>query len=180
MPCFVFKILSRQMRNIKIPNILKFSHHLCVSYTKICFGSDIFVRSQNDTNFKVEEFSEMDCQGHILKITQFQSYCPKESYYIEQGVSNQFVNYMLISKCSFQTFDIKQLVLGFPQWLSGQESTCSAGDAEIQVQSLDWEDALEEEMATHSSKLARKIQQTEEPGGLQSMGLQKNQTQLSN
>ena len=33
-----------------------------------------------------------------------------------------------------------------------------------------WEDALEEEMATHSSILARKIPQTEEPGGLQFKG----------
>ena len=34
------------------------------------------------------------------------------------------------------------------------------------------EDPLEEEMATHSSILAGKIPWTEEPGGLQSMGLQ--------
>ena len=40
------------------------------------------------------------------------------------------------------------------------------------VQSLGWEDFLEEEMATHSSILAWKIQWMEEPGGLQSMGLQ--------
>ena len=36
----------------------------------------------------------------------------------------------------------------------------------MKVQSLDWEDALEEEAATHSSVLAWKIPQTEEPGGL--------------
>ena len=35
------------------------------------------------------------------------------------------------------------------------------------------EDPLEEEMATHSSILAWKIPWTEEPGGLQSMGLQR-------
>ena len=34
---------------------------------------------------------------------------------------------------------------------------------ETQVWSLDWEDALEEEIATHSSILARKIPLTEEP-----------------
>ena len=39
---------------------------------------------------------------------------------------------------------------------------------ERQVQSLGWEDLLEEEMATHSSILAWEISQTEEPGGLQS------------
>ena len=39
---------------------------------------------------------------------------------------------------------------------------------------------LEETMATHSSTLAWKIPWTEEPDGLQSMGSQKSQTQLSN
>ena len=38
---------------------------------------------------------------------------------------------------------------------------------EMQVQSLDWEDPLEKEMATHSSIFARKIPWTEEPGRLQ-------------
>ena len=44
---------------------------------------------------------------------------------------------------------------------------------ETQVQSLGWEELLEKEMATHSSILAWKIPWTEEPGGLQSMGLQR-------
>ena len=44
---------------------------------------------------------------------------------------------------------------------------------ETQVQSLGWEDPLEKEMATHSSTLAWKIPWMEEPGRLQSMGLQR-------
>ena len=44
---------------------------------------------------------------------------------------------------------------------------------ETQVQSLGCEDPLEKEMATHSSVLAWKIPWTEEPGGLESMGLQR-------
>ena len=44
---------------------------------------------------------------------------------------------------------------------------------ETWVQSLGWEDALEKETATHSSILAWKISWTEEPGGLQSMGVTK-------
>ena len=40
------------------------------------------------------------------------------------------------------------------------------------VPSLDQEDPLEKEMATHSSILAWDISWTGEPGGLQSMGLQ--------
>ena len=42
---------------------------------------------------------------------------------------------------------------------------------ETQVRSLGQEDPLEEEMATHSSILAWRIPWTEEPGGLQSIGL---------
>ena len=41
------------------------------------------------------------------------------------------------------------------------------------VQSLGGEDPLEEGMATHSSILAWKIPQTEEPGGLKSTGLKR-------
>ena len=51
---------------------------------------------------------------------------------------------------------------------------------EIQVWSLGWEDPLEKEMAILSSILASDIPWTEEPGGLQYMGLQKSQIQLSN
>ena len=43
---------------------------------------------------------------------------------------------------------------------------------ETQVRFLTWEDPLKERMATHSSILAWKIPQTEEPGGLQSIGSQ--------
>ena len=44
---------------------------------------------------------------------------------------------------------------------------------ETQVQSLGQEDPLEKGMATHSSILAWRIPWTEEPGGLQYMGLQR-------
>ena len=44
---------------------------------------------------------------------------------------------------------------------------------ETWVQSLNWEDPLEKEMAMHSSTVAWKIPWTEEPGRLQSMGSQR-------
>ena len=53
--------------------------------------------------------------------------------------------------------------LGLSQWL---RSACSCR------RSLGWEDPLEKEMTTHSSIHAWEIPWTEEPGGLQSMGLQ--------
>ena len=49
---------------------------------------------------------------------------------------------------------------------------------EMQVQSLGWEDLLKKEMALLSSIPAWEISRTEEPGGLQSVGSQKSQTQL--
>ena len=48
----------------------------------------------------------------------------------------------------------------------GKASVYNAGD-------LGWEDPLEKEMAIHSSTIAWKIPWTEEPGRLQSMGLQR-------
>ena len=50
---------------------------------------------------------------------------------------------------------------------------------ETWVQSLGQEDPLEKRMAIHSSILAWEIHWTDEPGGLQSTGLQKSQVQLS-
>ena len=44
---------------------------------------------------------------------------------------------------------------------------------ETWFRSLDWEDPLEEGMATHFSILAQQSPWTEEPGGLESMGLQR-------
>ena len=64
----------------------------------------------------------------------------------------------------------------FPDGSDGEESACNAGD---QGSIPGREDLLEEDMATHSSILAWRIPWAEEPGGLQSTGLQRNQTQLS-
>ena len=47
---------------------------------------------------------------------------------------------------------------------------------ETWVQSLSQEDPLEKEMATHSGIPAWEMPWTEEPGGLQSMGMQKSWT----
>ena len=66
---------------------------------------------------------------------------------------------MILSHC--------RLNVGLPRWPSGERSTCQAGDMDS---ILGREDALEEEMATHSSILAWEILWTEEPGGLQSTG----------
>ena len=57
-----------------------------------------------------------------------------------------------------------------PRIISGKKNL--PANQKLLVQSLGGEDPLEKEMATYSSILAWEIPQTEEPGGLQSMGSQ--------
>ena len=64
-----------------------------------------------------------------------------------------------------------------PSWLSSKESTCNAGAEGDAGLIPGWEDPLEEGMATHSSILAWRILWTEEPGGLQSIELQRDMTE---
>ena len=63
--------------------------------------------------------------------------------------------------------------LNYLTFLVAQTVKCLPTLREIRVQSLGWEDLLEKEMATHSSILAWRIPRMEEPGRLQSMGLQR-------
>ena len=60
--------------------------------------------------------------------------------------------------------------MGFP---SGSEVKISLAMQETRARSLGQEDPLEEEMAAYSSILAWEISWTEEPGGLQFMGLRR-------
>ena len=64
----------------------------------------------------------------------------------------------------------KYVPQGFPGGSDGEKSACYAGDLDSIARS---EDPLEKEMATHYSILAWEIPWTEEPGGLQSMRLQR-------
>ena len=74
--------------------------------------------------------------------------------------------------CSDLTVTLRGM--GFP---GGSDSKCPLAMQETWVQSLDLEDLLEKEMATHSSILAWKIPWMEEPGRLQSMGSQSDTTE---
>ena len=69
--------------------------------------------------------------------------------------------------CKFKVFS------GLPMWHRGKESTCQCRRHKRCGFFLGQKDPLEEEMATHSSILAWRIPWTEEPGGLQSTGLQR-------
>ena len=64
----------------------------------------------------------------------------------------------------------------FPGGASGKEPAFQCRRYETLVQSLGWEDPLEEGMATHSSILAWRIPWTEEPGGYSPWGCKESDT----
>ena len=68
---------------------------------------------------------------------------------------------------------------GFPGVSAVKKSPTTQKTQETRVQSLGQEDPLEKGMATPSSIHAWRIPWTEEPGGIQSMGSQKSQTQFN-
>ena len=70
------------------------------------------------------------------------------------------------------TPDLMDLMLSqdFPGGSDGKQSTCNAGDSSL---ILGWEDPLEKDMDTHYIILAWRIPWTDEPGRLQSVGLQR-------
>ena len=72
-----------------------------------------------------------------------------------------------------------EIFFGFPGG-SAVKNQCAMQELqETQVQSLGWEDSLEEDMETHSSILAWKIPWTEEPRGLHPTGLQTDTTEAT-
>ena len=76
------------------------------------------------------------------------------------------------SSCLYQYMFVE----GLPWWLNSKDLLAAQ---ETRVQSLGWEDPLEEGMATHSSILAWRIPWTEEPGGLQFMESQRDITKAT-
>ena len=72
-----------------------------------------------------------------------------------------------------ETQKLRELTVPKRRESFAKESACKQ---ETWVQFLGWEDPLEKEMAIQSSTLAWKSPWTEEPGGLQSMGLQESDT----
>ena len=73
-------------------------------------------------------------------------------------------------------FAVSICYMGLPRWLCGKELPTQQ---ETQVRSLNQEDPLKKEMAAHCI-LAWEIPQTEMPGGLLSMGLQRDTTERLN
>ena len=80
---------------------------------------------------------------------------------------------MILNYLSICVFHCDTELSGFPVGASSKESACQCRRHETLVQSLGWEDLLEEGMATHVSSLAWRIPWTEEPGGPQFIGSQR-------
>ena len=84
---------------------------------------------------------------------------------------------MIYSVCQFQVYSkvIQFYLYLYIEWASlvAQTVKCLSAMQETRVRSLGWEDALEKEMAAHSSILAWKIPWTAEPHRLLSMGSQR-------
>ena len=82
------------------------------------------------------------------------------------GKTIALTNWTSVSKVMYLLFNaLSSLLAQMIKSLPAMQAT--------QVQSLGWEDPLEEEMATHLSTLAWKIPWMEEPGRLQSMWLRR-------
>ena len=84
---------------------------------------------------------------------------------------------VIVIKSSIASLSTYYVLVRASQVLSGKESAWQC--RKHRFWSLNWEDPLEKERAIHSCILAWEIPWMEEPGGLQSMGLQKGETQLS-
>ena len=92
---------------------------------------------------------------------------PKVSYLLAQGLAGYSLWAISVSLPGF----VNQVLLGHIVVVQRVKNLSAM--REIQVRSLGGEDPLKEEMAPHSAILAREIPWTEEPGELQSMGLQR-------
>ena len=85
-----------------------------------------------------------------------------------------FVIYMFMCVCvcvCVYIYDLSLQDKGFPGGSVGKESACNAVVAAGSIPG--WGRSLEEGMAIHSSIIAWRILWTEEPGGLQSIRLQR-------
>ena len=91
----------------------------------------------------------------------------RSSYRRQTRSGSQLLFVFCFLKLTFQ-------LCGFPRDTSGREPTCQCRGWLRDSGSIPgWEDPLEEGMAAHSSVLAQRIPWTEDPGGLQYVGLQR-------
>ena len=86
-----------------------------------------------------------------------------------EGMIQEPPTFLCHNKCLEFIYNVN-CYCGLPWWLSGKEFTCNAGDTGL-IPRLGRFPG--KKMATNSNIVAWEIPWTEEPGGLQSMGLQR-------
>ena len=99
-----------------------------------------------------------------------QSFCPSLVFYTLGFLSWPFWRLFDLSFSTLLDFTLLHMSTIHSGGSNSKESACSA---EGLVWSLSWEDPLVKGMDTNSSILAWRIPWTEEPGGLESLGLQR-------
>ena len=104
-----------------------------------------------------------------------QEYCSGLPYPPTGDLPTQGSNPCLLHLWHWQvdSLQLNYLLMASQVVLVVKNPSANAGDVRDAVQSLGWEDPLEEGMATNSSILALSIPWTEEPDGLQPMGSQR-------
>ena len=111
------------------------------------------------------------CSGSLgLEGAAFLLLTPQPASGLRVNLECPFSIYLPAMLCPLVAMQLQACYLNISGGSGSEESAFNAGD---QVQSLDQEDPLEKEVTTPSSILAWEIPWTEEPGGPQSMGLQR-------
>ena len=161
------------------PSIKVFSNELavcirCPKYWSICHSSEY----SGLMPFRINWFDLCAVQGTLKSLLQHHSLKASRLQHSAFFMSLLSHLYITTGLCRYIC-----IWMGLPRWLSGKESVCQSvlsAKQDTWVWSLDQEDHLEKEMATHSSLLALEISWTKEPGSLQYIGLQTGWTQFSN
>ena len=142
-----WRILSITLRACEMSAIVQFEHSLALPFFGIGMKSDLFQSFGHCRVFQI--CWHIKCSTFTASFFRIWNSCWIESH-------------IFVSK-----------ICCFPDGTSVKNLPANARRCELQVPSLGWEDPLEGGMGTHSSILVWKIPWTEDPGGLQFMGLQR-------
>ena len=97
------------------------------------------------------------------------NFLSKGGHYWQFGTDSPRHFFSIFTHIHIYTLHIHIHISGFSRWLSGKESAYQCRKHRLR-------DSLKKEIETHHSIIAWEIPWTEEPGRLQSMGLQRSQT----
>ena len=115
---------------------------------------------------------------HVLNISKL---CVSDKVcYVFLMIFKKSLQSVPICSCHHFCFLSPNIMMHSPGGSAAKDLLATQETQETRAQSFGQETPLEKEMAICSSILAWGFPQTEEPGGLSSMGLKKSQTQLSN